>query len=324
MLYNREEERTWLLPPLPGLYNPFAFGGARISPSVGYLKTYQSRKNLSVFTNVSYGFRNHDVNGSIRLNRMYNPFNRGFYGFSLRRDFEFIYAGDAWINLLKRSNQYLNNALSINHGIEIKNGLFLYTDIDMAFRRSLHDYKTGTAVDDVLGNVLEDNNAVAFEPYNALYGKIKLEYTPHQRFIREPKEKIILGSQWPTFYTTYRKGIKGIFNSKVDFDYWDVGMRQGITFGVFGMLHYNLTSGTFLSRRDLRLVDYQFQRRGDPIFFLNPDGAFQALDSTFPVFKRFYQAHVVHEFNGYFMNKIPLLKKAAVERSCRCRISFSA
>jgi hypothetical protein len=42
---------------------------------------------------------------------------------------------------------------------------------------------------------------------------------------------------------------------------------------------------------------------------MNPDGAFQALDSTFPVFKRFYQGHIVHEFNGYFINKIPLLKK---------------
>jgi hypothetical protein len=307
-LYNRKEERTWNLPSLVGVYQPFAFGGTRISPSVGYLRTYPSRKNLFVFANISYGLRNRDVNGSIRLNRMYNPFNRGFYGFALRRDFEYIFAGDAWINMLKRSNQYLNNALSIYHGIELKNGLFLYTDLDIAFRRSLNDYKTGNTIDDLFGDELEDNQAVAFESYNAVYGKIKLEYTPRQRYIREPKEKIILGSKWPTFYTTFRKGIPEIFKSKVDFSYWDVGMRQEISFGLLGSLHYNVTSGTFLSRRDLRTVDYQWQRRGDPLFFVNPDQAFQALDSTFPVFKRFYQAHVVHEFNGYFLNKIPLLR----------------
>ena len=35
----------------------------------------------------------------------------------------------------------------------------------------------------------------------------------------------------------------------------------------------------------------------------------KALDSTFPVFKRFYEGHLVHEFNGFLLNKIPLLKK---------------
>ncbi|TDH28601.1 carboxypeptidase-like regulatory domain-containing protein [Segetibacter sp. 3557_3] len=308
-LYNRELERTWQLPPLPGLFQPFQFGGARINPGVYYAKTYKSKKNLSLAADLSYGIRNHDLNGSVRINRMYNPFNRGFYGISVRRDFEFIFQGDAWINMLKRSNLYLNNALGLYHGVEIKNGLFLYTDLEVALRRSLQDYKTGNTVDSLFGSALPDNNPISFESYNAVYGKIRLEYTPRQRYIREPREKIILGSAWPTFYTTWRKGISGVFGSQVNFDFWDVGMRQEINFGLLGILRYNLTSGTFLNRRDLRTIDYQWQRRGDPILFANPDGAFQALDSTFPVFKRFYQGHVVHEFNGYFINKIPLLKK---------------
>lgn len=308
-LYNRELERTWQLPPLPAVYQPFAFGGSRLSPSIGYFKTYKSRKNLHFFANVSYGFRNRDVNGSLNFGRMYNPFTRAFYGFSLRRDFDFIFSGDAWINLLKRSNMYLNNSLGVNHGTELKNGLFLFTDLDFALRRSLNNYKTGSAVDSLFGKELGNNTAIAFESYNALYGKIRLEYTPFQRYIREPKEKVILGSKWPTFYSTYRKGIPGILTSKVDFDFWDVGIKQEIPLGLFGILHYNVNSGTFLNSRDLRTVDYQFQRRGDPLLFSNPDASFQALDSSFPLFKRFYQAHVIQEFNGYFVNKVPLIKK---------------
>ncbi len=201
--------------------------------------------------------------------------------------------------------------------------MFLYTDLDFAFRKSLSDYKTGNTIDSLFGSEFNNNRPLAFDSYNALYGKIKLEYTPRQRYIREPLEKIILGSNWPTFYTTYRKGISGIFNSKVDFDYWDVGMRQEINFGLLGILHYNIVSGTFLSRSDLRVVDYQWQRRGDPLLFMNPDGAFQALDSTFPVFRRFYQGHMVHEFNGYFINKIPLLKKLQLREIAGVRFPFS-
>ena len=307
-LYNRELERTWILPALPGLYQPFAFGGSRINPGVSYLKTYKSRKNISVYADMSYGIRNKDLNGSIRMNKMYNPFNRGFYGVSVRRDFEFIFDNDAWINMLKRSNQYLNNAVGLYHGLELFNGFFLYTDLDIALRRSLKDYKTGNVIDAFFPDTA-NNKPVPFEPYNAVYGKLKLEYTPHQRYIREPREKIIMGSKWPTFYTTWRKGVSGVLNSTVNFDYWELGMRQEMSFGLLGMLHYTVTSGTFLNRKQLKLIDFQYQRRGDPLLFSNPDASFQALESTFPVFDRFYQGHAVHEFNGYFMNKIPLIKK---------------
>ena len=86
-------------------------------------------------------------------------------------------------------------------------------------------------------------------------------------------------------------------------------MEQQLTLGLAGISNYTIRSGSFLNKRDLRLVDYKFQRRGDPFFFLNPAEAFQALDSTFPLFKRFYEGHYVHEFNGAIINRIPLLKQ---------------
>lgn len=306
--FNREKERTWNLPPLVSLIQPFSFGGLRILPSVSYSKVYPSRKNLNVYANLSYGVRNKDLNGNIRFTRMYNPFNRGYYRIGVGRDFHYIFAGDAWINMLKRSNIYLNNYLSARHGLELANGLFLHADAEIALRRSVSNYKTVALLDSTLGDILEDNKAIAFEPYNALYGTLILQYTPGQRYIREPREKVILGSKWPTFYTSWRKGISNVFSSKVDFDFLEFGMEQEIKLGLVGNSRYKVKSGTFLNKNKLELVDYQFQRRGDPLLFLNPDEAFQALDSTFPVFKRTYQAHYVHDFNGFFINRIPLLK----------------
>ncbi|MFL5771881.1 MAG: DUF5686 family protein, partial [Flavisolibacter sp.] len=214
-----------------------------------------------------------------------------------------------WINMLKRSNIYLNNSLSVGQGIELVNGLFLYTDVDVAFRKSVASYKTNTAIDSILPPLFDNNIAPSFAPYNSLYGRIRLQYTPWQKYIREPKEKIILGSVWPTFYVSYKKGVPTFFNSQTDFDYLEFGMEQQIKLGVAGISNYTIRTGDFLSKRDLRLVDYKFQRMGDPYLFNNPNEAFQALDSTFPVFHRFYEAHYVHEFNGALLNKIPLFKK---------------
>lgn len=262
-----------------------------------------------VFTDLSYGLRNHDINGGIRTIRMYNPFNRGFFGIYLRKNFEYIFSGDAWINMLKRNNFYLNNAISLEHGLELLNGLNLYTSIEFAHRKSLSDYKTNPNVDSLFGDYVQNNQAVEFESYKALYANVRLQYTPKQRFIREPKEKIILGSSWPTFYVSFKKGWPEIMKSVVDFDYLEFGMQQEIKAGLLGISSYTIKTGRFINQKNLQQVDYKWQRRGDPIFFMNPNEAFQSLDSTFPVFKRFYEGHYIHEFNGALLNKIPLFKK---------------
>jgi len=308
-LYNRDKQRSWYLPPLISLYSPFAFGGGRLNASIGYGKFFPNRKNLFVNASLSYGLRNNDINGSIDLSRKYNTFSQGYYTITAKREFQFIYEGDAYINMIKRSNIYLNNELGVGHGLELFNGLFLRNELGIALRRSVSNYKTGSLVDSLLGDVLNNNQPVPFQPYNALYGKVRLEYTPFQKYRREPLEKIILGSKWPTVYVEWRKGIKNILASDVDFDYLEFGLQQTVNLGLLGQTKYTVSTGSFLSQRDLRLIDFKFQRRGDPFLFMNPHRSFQALDSTFPIFKRFYEGHFVHEFNGFLLNKIPLLKK---------------
>ena len=307
--YKRSSERTWVMPPLIAMYEPFQFGGGRIHPKFYYYKKYRSRKDIKVIADVSYGIRNSDINGSLYLKRMYNPFNRGFYIVDVTRDFDQIYKGDAWINQINRSSYFLNNYLAVGQGLEILNGLNIYTEIDYALRRSVAGYKINPRADSIFGDFLDNNKPIAFEPYDGAYTKVTLSYTPKQRYIREPKEKIILGSKWPTFYATWRKGLPGILGSNVDFDFVEFGMEQSINFGILGNLRYNIKSGDFLNNRNIGFLDSNFIRRGDPFLFMNPDEAFQAMDSTFPVYKRTYQGHFIHEFNGALINKIPFMKK---------------
>lgn len=306
---NHEKGRRWVLPSLPMFYYPFQFGGSRLQAGAAYYKTYPSRKHLIINGAISYGFRNKDINGDISINKLYNPFSRGTYHITLEKDFDYIFSGDAWINMIKRNNIYLHQGVGFGHSIELANGLFLFSETKMSFRSSVSGYKTNDKVDSLLGDVLEDNRAIDFPSYNAFYTEARLEYTPYQRYLREPKEKVILGSSWPTFYVLWRKGVPGVLKSVVDFDYLELGIGQAAKLGIMGTLSYKIKSGSFITKRDLRLVDYKYQRRGDPILFMNPNEAFQSLDSTFPVFKRFYEGHALHEFNGAFLNKVPFLKK---------------
>jgi hypothetical protein len=307
--YNRAKERTLYFGPLTSMYEPIGYGGHRVGVNFNYNKIFKSRKNIIFWSNLDYGLRNKDIKGFVSLRRMYNPFNRGYYVIDAGREFGTIFAGDAWINQLKRSNVFEHDHLKISHGLELLNGLFLETRVEMSWRRSVEHYKLNTKWDSLTGDLLPDNKPVAFEPYNAFYGVIGLSYTPFQKYIREPKEKVILGSAWPTFYSTWRRGIPGPFKSVVDFDYLEFGITQRLKLGLTGISDYTLFTGSFHNIKDLRLVDYKFMRRGDPILFSNPTKSFQSLDSTFPAFKRFYEGHYLHHFNGAILNKIPLLKK---------------
>ncbi len=308
---DHKKERMWILPPITSLIQPVSFGGARLKLAGAYRKTYPSRKKLEMEADVSYGFRNHDVNGTVALKRLYNPFNRGEFTLSAGRNFEFIYPGDAWVNVLKRSNIYLNNSIEVSHGLEIFHGLRLLNKFEVAFRRSVSDYKVGNNADSVFG--ISNDPPVNFEPYNATYSEMKLFFTPKLKFIRDAKEKIYLGSKWPTFYVTWRKGVPQLFSSKIDFDYLEFGLEQHINLGVAGQTGYIVKTGDFLNTNDLRIIDYKFMRQGDPLFFQNPQKSFQALDSTFPVFDRFWQGNLVHEFNGFLINRIPFMKKLKLQ-----------
>ena len=308
--HNWRKERLMIFATIPDLYQPFQLGGGRIGYNFFLHKTYKNKKNITLNTRMSYGFRNKDLQGAIGFSKLYNPFSRGSYFINVGREFGQVFPGDAWINQLKRTNVYLKEGVELGHDVELLNGLVLYNKIEYANRKSVADYKTNDKLDSSnIGRALGYNQAPAFEPYTAFYNTIGLQYTPRQKFIREPKEKIILGSKWPTFGVSWRKGIPKMLGSEINFDYLEFGITQKLKLGLAGEARYSFISGKFFTQKNLQLVDYKFMRRGDPLFFMNPTINFQALDSTFEVFGRFYEGHFLHQFHGSIINKVPLLKK---------------
>ncbi|MBL7765036.1 MAG: carboxypeptidase-like regulatory domain-containing protein [Chitinophagaceae bacterium] len=307
--YNRKKEQNWFFNPLLNIYRPLLPGGARLGYGASYSRIFPSKKSIMVMADINYGIRNKDLMGDFRIVHIYNPFNQGYISINGGRKFDLIFYGDAWVNLLRRSNFYRKDNLQIEHGLELLNGLVLRNSFEFAARNSIDYLSFNYAADTFNSGYVYNTKPVSFDPYNAFYGMIALEYTPFQSYIREPRQKIILGSNYPTAYVRYRKGIPGIFNSKIDFDYLEFGIRQKLKLGLAGISQYHIYSGEFLSQRDLRYIDYKFISRGNPIFFNNPLQSFQALDSTFPIFRRFYEGHYLHRFNGSILNKIPLLKK---------------
>ncbi len=310
---NHYKEQTWNISPiLSMLPNIFYVGGMRLGDYVGYQKRYANKKFINVYSNITYGLLNKDFKGTVYFQKMYNPYHRSFFSIELGHNFDLINFNDAYINLLQRGNFYQDNKIDITHSTELFNGFYLINELQFSMRSDLSNYKLANTLNGLVKNdssVLTNQTIRTFQPYNAFYNRIEIDYTPQQKYLREPLQKIILGSKYPTFYTQWRKAIPDFFSSVENFDYIELGLRQRRTLGLASIFNFNFSAGKFLNTANLQLVDDKFMRRGDPFLFSNPLRNFQALDSTFAVYNWFYELHVLHEFNGAILNKIPLLKK---------------
>ncbi|MBL7837210.1 MAG: carboxypeptidase-like regulatory domain-containing protein [Bacteroidetes bacterium] len=303
--YLRERERRIYFKPLIFIYTPVYIAGPRINYWVYYSREYKNKKSFDLFVRPTYGLLNKDLKGSASFSKLYDPFRRGSYAVSVGSDFGIINPYNSWIRIYARQNFYQQDFGSLYHRIELFNGFYLGTMAEFANRKSIDNMKFDSRGDSLWGG---NTNVVKFQDYMALYGTLTLSYVPFQKYIREPYQKLILGSKWPEISASYRKGMN-IMGSVVDFDYLEFRAEQEVKVGLAGISKYRFVTGEFLNTKRLELVDYKFQWSIGPIFFANPLYSFQGLDSSFSTIKRFYEMHYMHRFNGALINKIPLLKK---------------
>lgn len=316
--YKRSNERTFYIPPIISIWRPLNIGGPRWGLGGNYSKRFDNYTRINSFGSINYGPNNKDILGDLNVSYTYNPFSRGKVTFGIGKNYDVLFNGDAIINFAARSNWFLKKFVSVGHSVELVNGLQLENTLEYAQRSSLYDYKLASPWADslfgkyglpIFNNV---NRPIDFATYGALYNSITLTYTHKQKYIREPRQKIVLGSKYPSIYFTWRKGVSRVLRSEVDFDYIEAGAKKFVNAGTLGTGRFTFKYGNNVNRRDLRVVDYKWMRRGDPFLFFNPETNFQALDSTFAIFRGFAEGHYYHDFNGALINKIPYAKQVKI------------
>ena len=290
--------------PLWLFYQPWWPGGGRLLFANRIKKTFDSKREIQLLPNLSYGILNKDLRGSVALNTLYDPYKRKRVFIQAGRDFGLINPFAAYIDLFRRDNFYQHNHLTVYHRQEIVNGLFLRITGEISDRQSIADFEFSPSGD----SLFENNTPTDFNSHLAIFGRIRLSYTPFQKYISEPKQKIILGSKWPTFSVEYKRAIPNLFGSTIDYDYLEYRIEHAFPWGTAGNSEIRATSGSFMGRNNVSLIDYRYQRRGDDFLFTPPMYAFQTLDSTFNTFNRYYEVHYRHHFNGALINKIPFMK----------------
>ncbi|MFN5148424.1 MAG: DUF5686 family protein [Flavobacteriia bacterium] len=305
---NRENKSQWTLSSIAATARPLYIAGPRIAPSFYYFKKWENEHAIDSYTETSMGVLNADLKGRTWWRYRYAPFHFGTATFSFDHDFDAIRSYDAITQIYKRENFIEATSMSVGNEYELFNGFYLNVDFDFSERRSLKGYNFLTMFDEDLPNT----DPTEFQTYQALIGEATVTYTPKQKFMREAKRKVLLGSKYPSFYMTYERGVPGMFGSDIDHEYGRAGIMQTFKIGTLGTSSYHVMTGKFLSAKNLQPADFKFQRRSDPIWFSNPLYSFQGFDTSLPSKDVFYEGHFVHHDNGAIINKIPFMKKTSI------------
>ena len=309
---NRDKKLKIDFAPLFSMIQPASIGGLRASYFTSVYKRLKNRQAIYNWTNLSYGFNNEDIKGSFNFIHLYNPIRRSSYNISVSRDFMMINPFEAYINMFRRSNFFDQKRLQLGHEFEVINGLYFTSNISFSDRQDITGYKFWKLGDEIFKT---NNQPVEFKPHKSTEIKLALSYTPKQQYIREPKEKIILGSKFPKFSLVYNQGVKGLLNSDVNFNYIQSSISQTINYGRIGVANYNVSTGKFFNKKMLPIVDYKYQRRGDPFLLTSPLGTFQLLPKTFPTFSWYLEAHYWQSFNGFLTSSFPPFKRFNINAS---------
>ncbi|RNI28573.1 DUF5686 and carboxypeptidase regulatory-like domain-containing protein [Rufibacter latericius] len=324
--YRNSFERTeFSLEPVTRIWQYNTVEGLVANLRLEYTKRFEDRRRYTIAPTLRYGFSNEKAQAKIMGSYNYDPVRRrsvGFEGGKFVSQFNAAEPITPFVNtvytlLLKENYQklYQRDFLRLWHNRELVNGLAATFLVDYAQREMLFN-TTDYVVRDRTSRVFTPNepqNAevvfTAFPRNQALTAAVTLAYRPGSEYISHPDRKINLGSKWPTFDLYYRKGISSVLGSDVDYDFVSLGVSDDLEMGLVGTSSYSASIGTFWRKKQLYFMDFR-HFSGNRTILSGDFSGFQLLDYyRFSTQKTYVEAHYSHHFNGFILNKLPLIRK---------------
>lgn len=307
---SRTKKQSWNFGSIPEFLGFDPINPWRLGPGASYFKRFENEKTLNINGNISQGIKNKDVKGNFRVGMKYDPMNLGRFDVYVGKRFDLLVFDDALFNKFQRANWIETGYLVARTSREIFNGFYssLYYSYDN--RSSIAGYTFTVAFDSIFPG--QPNVAADFVGYQSSRVGISFSYTPFQKYMLEPKRKVVLGSKWPTFSIGYEKGVPNFLNSIIDYDYLNVEILHNFKVGTLGTSTYRLEGGQFLNKRNLKREDYKIFGQSDRWFFASFLTSMQLQDTTLNVTKNYLKLNYVHHFNGAIINYVPLVKMLGI------------
>ncbi|MFC5282221.1 DUF5686 and carboxypeptidase regulatory-like domain-containing protein [Pedobacter alpinus] len=154
-----------------------------------------------------------------------------------------------------------------------------------------------------------------FVQHQTFKAKISLRYNFSNKYVTYPTGRFYLPSKWPVLNFNYIKAIPNIFGSDTDFDQLSLRIsKPNIKFGFYGKFSFATEAGAFINTNNIFYPDFKHFTGNKALAFTPADNQFLFLDFyKFNTANKYFEAHLEHNFSGFFSNKIPLVRKLKLQ-----------
>lgn len=304
--------------------------GIVISQRIGISKSYEkSHGRTHAEATLRYGFNGGHLYYKGRINHRFNATNRMHIGAEggtfieqfnsdhpiseSQNDFYTVFFEQNYMKLYEKSYA------KINWGSEVTNGIVVETSLEFARRRPRTnasdlipmyvDWDERTFASNNPQNVVDD--APLFNAHNIFKWDLYARFRFRQKYMMRPGRKLIYPYKYPTIELQYTKAIPGVGGSAPSYDFIRASVSQEFSTGILGYGEYFISYGMFLSKENLRFMDYHHFNTTQTVFAPKDElRSFWALPYyQYSTNDKYVEVHYQHHFQGWLLGKIPGIKK---------------
>lgn len=153
---------------------------------------------------------------------------------------------------------------------------------------------------------LSRNDSPLAQDYTTSEVTLRLKYARDEAFIISDNSRISLGTlRWPTFLMSVTRGFKGVAGGDFDYTRVNLGISQRLKMGFWGNSTYQINAGHTFEDLPYTLLNAHIGNEQ----FVYTSIAFNTMNFYEFVSQSYASLRYQHQFEGFILNRVPLLRK---------------
>jgi hypothetical protein len=145
-----------------------------------------------------------------------------------------------------------------------------------------------------------------------------LGWAPHQRFYQGKETRRVIPDKYPVFTFQYALGVKGLWGGEYNYNAFHLAISKRTYWGPYGYTSLSFDGGYITGNLPFPLLVIHPSNSAYYYSF----NAYNLMNTAEFVSDHYASLLMEHHFNGFFFNKIPLVKKLRLREVVEAKILF--